>query len=573
MVGRPCCFLNGQTRTFSYNFQGRMTSLTDIDGSVFAYEFDGEGNRLSQSLNDCLSKRFVYDGADVLLELNPTNGVAYAWVNGPGIDQPIERLLFIDGEPRARRVFHADALGSVAALTGTAQTPVFHEYGVATNGLRWTRTHSAAADSPAWSLDETDFLGRPFRSSAPAFGGGTRSETRLYDTAGRLSAVETLAGTNLLRTLHAHDALSRPFRTALDADGDGTIGLASADRVTDALERFASDGTDLWQVRETLAYPYENSATPFTNSVRRIRLTGLGATNALGVLAAETVDIDAHGVAATSRTWRARSAQTRVETAASPRSSVTATDTYVAGRLQTSLSSSGVFTTNAYDALGRRTLTRTGDDAHASGVLVGYDAAGRPAWQEDLAGNRTTFAYDPETGLRTTVTDALTNVVHTAYDLQGRVTNTWGATYPVGYEYDAYGRMAALHTWRNEAAAPDVTHWLYDPATGLLTNKVCADGLGPQYAYDPAGRLVQRTWARGVETDYAYDALGQLVSIDYSDSTPDVAFTYDRLGRQLTVTDVLGIRTNLFSPTALLEERHPDGTALVRSYDDFAFPV
>ena len=99
------------------DFTGRMTSLTDIDGSVFAYEFDGEGNRLSQSLNDCLSKRFVYDGADVLLELNPTNGVAYAWVNGPGIDQPIERLLFIDGEPRARRVFHSDALGSVAALT------------------------------------------------------------------------------------------------------------------------------------------------------------------------------------------------------------------------------------------------------------------------------------------------------------------------------------------------------------------------------------------------------------------------------------------------------------------------
>ena len=99
------------------NFPDRMTSLTDIDGSVFAYEFDGEGNRLSQRLNDCLSKRFVYDGADVLLELNPTNGVAYAWVNGPGIDQPIERLLFIDGVPRARRVFHADALGSVTVLT------------------------------------------------------------------------------------------------------------------------------------------------------------------------------------------------------------------------------------------------------------------------------------------------------------------------------------------------------------------------------------------------------------------------------------------------------------------------
>ena len=125
--------VSGQTRTFSYDFTGRMTSLTDIDGSVFAYEFDGEGNRLSQSLNDCLSKRFVYDGADVFLELNPTNGVAYAWVNGPGIDQPIERIMYLNGAPRARRVFHADALGSIAALTDPSghvtQTYVYSAFG------------------------------------------------------------------------------------------------------------------------------------------------------------------------------------------------------------------------------------------------------------------------------------------------------------------------------------------------------------------------------------------------------------------------------------------------------------
>ncbi len=75
-------------------------------------------------------------------------------------------------------------------------------------------------------------------------------------------------------------------------------------------------------------------------------------------------------------------------------------------------------------------------------------------------------------------------------------------------------------------------------------------------------------WYLWCAADSAH-ALGQLTAIDYSDSTPDVAFTYDRLGRQLTITDVLGIRTNLFSPTALLEERHPDGTALVRSFDAY----
>ncbi len=67
-------------------------------------------------------------------------------------------------------------------------------------------------------------------------------------------------------------------------------------------------------------------------------------------------------------------------------------------------------------------------------------------------------------------------------------------------------------------------------------------------------------WFSWYGSDSAY-ALGQLLAIDYSDSTPDVAYTYDRLERQLTVTDVLGTPTNVYSPTDLLEERHPDGTA------------
>ena len=64
-------------------------------------------------------------------------------------------------------------------------------------------------------------------------------------------------------------------------------------------------------------------------------------------------------------------------------------------------------------------------------------------------------------------------------------------------------------------------------------------------------------WFLWCAADSAY-AFGQFVAIDYSDDTPDVAFTYDRLGRQLTITDVLGTRTNVYSPTDLLEERHPE---------------
>ena len=120
-----------------------MTSLADTNGSTFTYAFDGEGNRISQSLNDCLTTRFVYDGANAVLEVsagggsayggNASNQVIWAWVNAPGLDQPVERIAFINGTPRTRQVFHADGLGSIAALTdesgATVQTYTYAAFG------------------------------------------------------------------------------------------------------------------------------------------------------------------------------------------------------------------------------------------------------------------------------------------------------------------------------------------------------------------------------------------------------------------------------------------------------------
>ncbi len=116
--------VNGQARTYGYDFQSRMTSLTDTNGSVFRYAFDGEGNRIRQSLNDCLATRFVYDGANVVAEMNASNEVVWAYVNGAGIDQPIERIAFINGTARNRQVYHADGLGSVSVLTDEGGEPV-----------------------------------------------------------------------------------------------------------------------------------------------------------------------------------------------------------------------------------------------------------------------------------------------------------------------------------------------------------------------------------------------------------------------------------------------------------------
>ncbi|HEV2691911.1 MAG TPA: hypothetical protein VG347_03370 [Verrucomicrobiae bacterium] len=82
-------------------------------------------------------------------------------------------------------------------------------------------------------------------------------------------------------------------------------------------------------------------------------------------------------------------------------------------------------------------------------------------------------------------------------------------------------------------AGARVTTWLYDGHRGWLTNKLYDDGHGPSYTYTYAGRLASRTWARGIITSYSYDGAGSLTNIAYSDSTPSVTNTFDRLGRQI----------------------------------------
>jgi len=55
------------------------------------------------------------------------------------------------------------------------------------------------------------------------------------------------------------------------------------------------------------------------------------------------------------------------------------------------------------------------------------------------------------------------------------------------------------------------------------------------YTNKVSGRLATRVWKRGVTTGYTYNSAGELATVDYSDTTPDVVYTYDRRGRRVKV--------------------------------------
>ena len=104
-------------------------------------------------------------------------------------------------------------------------------------------------------------------------------------------------------------------------------------------------------------------------------------------------------------------------------------------------------------------------------------------------------------------------------------------------------------TWPANVSG-DLTTWTYDTASGLVTSKTDAKGKSVNYTYTVDGKLASRTWARGIVTNYTYDsATGKLLKADYSDTTPDITYTYNRSGQIATIQDATGSRTFTYDNT------------------------
>jgi RHS repeat-associated protein len=433
----------------------------------------------------------------------------------------------------------------------------WYNYGVSPNGTRWAITYTGPAGlaSPVWQRTTTDLLGRTIRTEQPGFGGSVLVSSNFFDTANHLvRTTSSSAGGVYAVTLYAYDSLGAQTRSGLDLNLNGIIDLSGPDRVTESRSWYETDSSNnYWQVSASILYPHDGSAAPVTNAIQRTRLTGLGSNEERGTKNQEQISIDLLGNQTLSSTFVDPATRTVTQTTTYPDSTNAATQVTVNGLTQYSISQTGVRTDYAYDALSRQISTRVdaASPPRSVGSYTHYNSRGQVDWVADALSNRTTFAYAPITGQRIAVTDALSNTTYTAYDPEGRVIATWGATYPVAYAYDAYGRMVVMATFRVEGGSGDQTQWLYDGATGLLTNKVYADGKGPSYTYTPDGKLATRTWARGVQTTYRYATDGAMTNIVYSDGTPAVSFTLDRLGRQKVAQTFLSAHHFAYSPSTL----------------------
>lgn len=588
--GTGCCGMDnatdreGVSSAYTYDANKRLTTMTVEGGSevgniTASYTYDAKGRRLtSERANGSLSLVSTnrYDMKGRITYMRDESGLETTFSYDDA--NRTETTTLPGGGTRIVTRYRD---GKVKSITGTAVTPKYYEYGFeyGVGDVFWgwqfpylqrsvwvkEYTGPAGANSPMWAATYTDFLGRPYFTVKLVGELNENQQQRIlvdenqYDGSGRLSSMvrhgaiysaiytggnQFFAGSSHNIKRNEYDGLGNLFRTGVDRDNDGVLEADSMDVVWE----YALEYSGGKRIDSEYVYPVENDGTRQLIRKTETFLPGSGIGGAIGstyTLIAQKEITDRFNKTATTRTLLSRSQKTRHQLTTQLSSSTPESKLFVYGYLQEERSSTGRVKEYDYDALGRVEEVRTPSVAGGVNRLVSsayaYNGRNQVEYMQDTDGHRVEFAYDPVSGWRTEVKNAVSNTTYYAYDLRGNVTNEWGATYPVEYGYDDYGRLHTLRTYRDESGTPDLTTWHYDEASGLMRNKVYADDKGTVYDYDHFGRLSKRTWARAqgspaqtLFTEYSYDALGQLTNINYSATdTPDVSLGYNRMGQRM----------------------------------------
>ena len=363
---------------------------------------------------------------------------------------------------------------------------------------------------------------------------GTTTATYAYDNFARLILITDGDG---LKQHTAYNTKGESYHRATSRDGNDTI-----DPGTDTVSETLTDVADVpgfgpairsvskvWTGANTSVVTATTLQSP---DGTKTSTTTLGVANPSTSLSASTFD---------------RADGSWTDTATSP-DGTQQTTTYsnwlaVSTSSLSSSHSSLVTSTTSYDALRRpwkQTHSRTGE------VTTNYSPTNGQVASIDDHGRVTSFKYD-NMGNRVETTLPDNTKTHTVFSDSGQPIISWGSqTYPIYNTYDEQDRRLTLRTnpTLTTAGVPtnaggSLTTWIYYP-NGQIQQKQDDAGKGASYTYTDGGRLHARTWARGVVTTYGYTASGLLHTVVYSNepagqTTPNLEFTYDILGRQDTV--------------------------------------
>jgi len=538
----------------------RVTMQRSRDGVTTDYLYDGLGRRIFESSQD-IETHTYYNGLETKVTRSFNGGTEFLISRSTrnlagdttGSYQPNPNggetgTTYVTNHAThtvtATRAFDSATTvtesyldGQTKKVTGSATSPVRYQYALhQENGCGIKTTTIALDDSGADTAQQSiRYTGPNYETlklevpddASDADGDSQITEYTYEPGTGRLNSTTDPDG---VTTFFQYNSRGERYRTILDLDGDNLAEL-NTDRVTETA-RVYDPATAAWKTTTAVAAGNDASLTTVSTSLSKPDGTWAKSTT-LGV-SGETI------VQGPSMLDRIDGVWTETTTLPDGNQRVR---TFASHRLQSekTLVSAGTTTLGAtsyeYDDFGRLKKIihpRLGE------TRIIEPASGLVTQSTSSSGKVTKYAYD-SLGRVTTTTLPDNSVQHTTYTTRSQVEKSWGSqTNPTLRGYDVQGRLKTLTTYQSgitdeasfATASSATTTWNYYPATGLLERKLDATNKGATYTYTPAGRLKTRTWQRGIATSYGHDPAGQLETVAYSDNTPPVGYTYDRLGRQ-----------------------------------------
>ena len=539
--------INGESQA-QYNGLGQVTSQTDPDNNQTTYTYDQLGNRTSQTdVTTGGSTGYTYDLDDELLsETGPTGAqttTTYDFLGRRLTATDVERYLTPGSTTQSANPASYTTTASYAPTTADP-SGTWPSSATTSDGVTSEYGYDAAGDTTQ-ATDGAgnvttyafDALGRQVKTVNP----DQTADTVTYDPAGNEIAEASLDknGNTVSSTSATYNGEGQQLSTT-DARGDTTMYTydAAGDLTAETQPVTASSG-----IVTSFGYDADGNQTVYTDGNGNQWLTAYNSRNL---------------------------PQTQVEPSAGSYTSAANTTTTMAyngdGNITSETEPGGVNLTYSYDSLNDVTgQAGSGATAPTATRAFTYDNAGRmltattTATSDSIATSET-FTYD-DRGMVTGATGSA-GTTNLGYNGDGQLTSAQDTAGTSSYSYDGDGRLQGMNDPASGATLTYSYNQMSQPSTvsyggssadtqtfgynslHQTTSDTLASGTTTvasiAYQYDPNGNLTNKTTSgfvgAGTNT-YTYDQADRLASWNNGTTTTDYAYDNDGNRTQAGNTD------------------------------------
>ncbi|HLO98714.1 MAG TPA: RHS repeat-associated core domain-containing protein [Fimbriimonas sp.] len=529
------------SKSYTYNSNRDILTLTDQRGKVWTYTYDSKGNVLTATNPLSQTTTVTYSSQNNPLTVtNPASGVTTMTYDGAGrlltVVDPLSRTSVTNTyDSFGQRLTTKDALNrtSTFAYTGngdvsrvTQPSGVYTDFAYDTLGRNTTKQD---VNANTWSTSY-DNWGRPVSSSNPAGATSTvaydlegrvtsstdplsRASTRTYNSAGRLTSEANPRGDT-----QSYGYNSNGWVTSI-TNGRGKIrtyehtNRGEVKKLTmpdGAIEQWTFNGTGQTTVYTSpLAYVINYSFDDAGQATGVDYPTGTDTAFTKDSIGRTSQMVDATGT--TTWTYNAASEVTQL---AQPQG--TQTYTYNTAGQRDSMTEVGLGTTNyTFDSAGRQS---TVTNRFGETTTWTYDTRGLVSKRTHSSGAFDSYTYD--TSMRLTGAKVVTSGLSTlknetyGYNLANEMTSRVLAGVTTVYTYDAASQLLS------EARTGYSASYTYDANGNRLTKT--SGGVTDNYSYDDGDKML----TAGAKS-YTYDAAGRTTAVTVGANTTNVTYDYE----------------------------------------------